>query len=128
MPDLLPGGRVQGRGAGPGRGPVPVGEPGHVPDVGEDLAATAGPTPGNSIKVEPRVWTIALSSLVSALIFFSTANSSTSCSAASRRRVFPDRSRGDPEAGPLVWREVLRTLRRMLMGNYAARAYQGMTT
>jgi len=33
---LLTGGGVQGCGAGPGREPVPVGEPGDVADVGED--------------------------------------------------------------------------------------------
>ena len=48
-------------------------------------AATTGPTPGSSISVEPEARTISLSSLVRALIFFSTAISSAICSAASRR-------------------------------------------
>ncbi len=36
VPDHLPGGRLDRSGTGPGREPVPVGEPGHVPDVGQD--------------------------------------------------------------------------------------------
>jgi hypothetical protein len=36
VPDLLPGGRVQGCGAGPRGEPVAVGEPGDVADVGQD--------------------------------------------------------------------------------------------
>ena len=61
-------------------------------------AATTGPTPGRSISLDPRASTIALSSLVRALIFFSTATNSLSCSTASLRRVFPARSRGRTEA------------------------------
>ena len=36
VPVLLTGGGVQGCGAGPGREPVAVGEPGDVADVGQD--------------------------------------------------------------------------------------------
>ena len=36
VPDLLAGGGVQRCGAGPGREPVAVGEPGDVADVGQD--------------------------------------------------------------------------------------------
>ncbi len=53
--------------------------------------------PGRVHQIEPRAGTIAFIG-VRALIFFSTATSSASCSAASRRRVFPARSRGRTEA------------------------------
>ncbi len=57
-------------------------------------AATTGPTPGRSIRVEPDARTIALSSLVRALAFFSITTSSAISSAASRRRVLPATSLG----------------------------------
>ena len=41
VPDLLTGGGIDRCGAGPGREPVPVGEPGHVPDVGQDPGGDA---------------------------------------------------------------------------------------
>ena len=44
--DLLAGGGVQGRGAGPGREPVAVGEPGDVADVGQDPGGDDGPDTG----------------------------------------------------------------------------------
>jgi hypothetical protein len=44
--------------------------------------------------VEPLASTIDFNSLLMTLSFFSTATSSTSCSASSRRRVFPTTSRG----------------------------------
>jgi hypothetical protein len=84
------------------RGAVPVQEANRFRSANRETsptsarirAATTGPTLGRSINLEPRARTIALSSLVRALIFFSTATSSASCSTASRRRVFPARSRG----------------------------------
>jgi hypothetical protein len=68
------------------------------PTSANTRAATIGPTPGSSIKVEPLSATIALSSLVSDLVRFSFATRSASCSAARRRRVLPTRSRGRTEA------------------------------
>ena len=41
--DLLAGGGVQGCGAGPGREPVAVGEPGDVADVGQYACGAGGP-------------------------------------------------------------------------------------
>ena len=58
--------------------------------------------------MEPGARTIALSSLVSFLIFLSTATSSASCSSASRRLVLPARSRGRTEARiPLACKAVM---------------------
>lgn len=57
-------------------------------------AATTGPTPGSSIKLDPDARTIASSSLVTALAFLSIALSSAISSAASRRRVLPAMSLG----------------------------------
>ena len=75
-------------------------------------AATTGPTPGSSIRVEPEARTISLSSLVRALIFFSTATSSAICSAASRRRTLPATSRGRTVARMvLAWPVVMFFLR-----------------
>ena len=71
-------------------------------------AATTGPNPGRSINLEPEANTISFSSRVRALIFFSTAASSTICSAASRRRVLPATSRGLPVASiRLAWAVVM---------------------
>ena len=46
MPDLLARGGVQGCGAGPGREPVAVGEPGDVADVGQDPGRDDGSDAG----------------------------------------------------------------------------------
>ena len=48
---------------------MPVGESSHVADVGEDPCCDHGPEASRSIRVEPPASTIALSSLVSALVF-----------------------------------------------------------
>jgi len=46
VPDDLSGGGLDGGGAGPGREPVPVGEPGDVTDVGQGAGGHDRPDPG----------------------------------------------------------------------------------
>ena len=88
--------------------PIAVGEPGDIADVDEDPGGDDGPTPGSSIRVEPRASSMALSSLVEAWTFLSNATRSVRCSTAIRRRVFPTASRGRTEArNTFACREVM---------------------
>jgi hypothetical protein len=102
VPVLLTGGRVEWGGAGPGREPVAVGEPGDVADRRQDARCDdrADAVDGCQVRTSGRA--IAFSSAVAFFIFDSTATSSVSSSAAIRRRVFPAMSRGRTEASMRV--------------------------
>jgi len=98
VPVLLTRRGVQGCGAGPGREPVAVGEPGHVTDIGQDPGRHHRPDTAKILNREPRANTITLSSAVAFLILASTATSSASSSAAMLRPVLPAMSRGRTRA------------------------------
>lgn len=65
---LFTRGGVQGCGAGPGREPVAVDEPGGVTDIGQDAGSDHGPTPHRSIRCDTRARTIGLSSALALFI------------------------------------------------------------
>ena len=77
--------------------PIAVGEPGHVADVGQDPCRDDRPDSGQVHQRSATDQHNGLQLLGDGLDLFSTTTSSASCSAASRRRVFPARSRGHTE-------------------------------
>ena len=93
-PVLLARGRVQGCGAGPGREPVAVGEPGNVTDVGQRPGGEHGTDTAQVRQPRPAGLDQNLSSAVARLQLPSPATRPASSSAAIHRRVFPAMSRG----------------------------------